>query len=246
MPSKIFAFYLRPAFPSWRRGAGEWLGTVPPRPRARCPGPWGLLVMALGSSYRQGKRRRKPDRPVPGGFCLGQGPSLSPSPTHICLHVPPSSCWVGASEHLEGAATVNSLPREPRVGFVFLARGGHSVSSSAGDRLGPAGCPLCRGCSCVPIWAREIISSQSGRPLLEMAWLPPGARRTVGVDLLPHPNCATAPSCPIGSSERETVGARRLGLGNVSFRGHMEETIVTFRVAGHFVDQQFLLANSHC
>lgn len=137
---------------------------------------------------------------------------------------------------------MNSLPREPRVGFVFLARGGHSVSSSAGDPPWSSWVSIVPWVFLCPHLGQEIISSQGGCPLLEMAWLPPGARRTLGVDLLPHPNCATAPSCPIGSSERETVGARGLGLGNVSFRSLWKRPIITFRVAGHFVDQQFLLA----
>ena len=37
---------------------------------------------------------------------------------------------------IRSAAAVNLLPREPRVGLVFLACGGHSVRSSVGDQPG--------------------------------------------------------------------------------------------------------------
>ena len=103
---------------------------------------------------------------------------------------------------------MNLLPREPRVGFAFLARGGHSVSSGAGDPPGSSWVSDVPWVFVCPHLGQEVISSQGSRPLLEMGWLSPRARRTLGVDRLPRPPAVPLlPAAPLGQVSEKWLGA---------------------------------------
>lgn len=175
-------------------------------------------------------------------FVWDKALSLSPSPHTSAFMCPLRPTGVGASEHLEHSNS--ELASQRTTCWVCLPGTWWALGQQ--QRWWPAWVQLGVRCAvgvCVsPSGPGNHLLTGQSLTLRNGLAAPQGQTHIGCGPVTPTPRCAAAPSCPIGSGERETVEGGGLGLGNMSFWSLWKRPIVTFRVAGHFMEQQLPLA----